>query len=158
MMSDIYSRITRHVLYTSLESYVSAFGSERTPLSQIVDENGGLDRLPEYPSPSTFWEHVRKVLVRGRGDKYAITELLLGGENATNPDFLETLKQALGPTAHQYCDEVGGLISPLFDTARGAALYARRRQETHFDFEERPECGERRQLERGGGQVKAELR
>lgn len=95
MVSNIYPRITRLAPQAGVEHYASAFGSERVHLLHVVDKSTGLDKLSESPSPSAFWEHVREILVRGRGDKYIITELLLGGENVTNPDSRAVVKEAL---------------------------------------------------------------
>jgi len=45
----------------------------------------------------------------------------------------------------------GGLdVDPTFAAARGAALYARRRQEAPFGCVERDECKEEKQREREG--------
>jgi len=69
------------------------------PDLHLVEEASGLSHLSEHDSPSTFWDHVRGQLQVLPGDRDAapqITKVLLAGENATHPGFMQTLRDALG--------------------------------------------------------------
>lgn len=130
----------------------------------LVDEMGGLDKLAGYPSAEAFWDYLRgQLVVLPRQESSFPTKILLGGENATNPEFLRVLKDALREVRLQDPnlsggEEVdldslvdGGLdVDPTFVAARGAALYARWRQEAPFGCVERDECSEETQREREG--------
>lgn len=127
---------------------------------------GGVDKLAgsEYPSEEAFWEYVRaQLVVLPRQKRSFPTKVILEGENATNPEFLRMLKDALREVRLQDpklsgSEEVdlhslinGGLdVDPTFAAARGAALYALWRQEAPFGCVERDDCEEERQRERQG--------
>lgn len=112
---------------------------------------------------SAFWSYVGdKLAILPRESRSVPTRLLLGGENATDPEFLRVLMDVLGQTPAQVLNIFGGpnntgslegfdgevFHDPLFASARGAALYARRRQEAPFDCLERDECERERQRQR----------
>ena len=125
--------------------------------------------LPAYHSPSAYWADVYSHLqtlpsaVAGRGR--SISTVLLLGENAEMPDFLTVLRDALSGVSvttetvmwdedrddetQVSTDADGGrmvrarleaLADPLWAAARGAALYARLRQEAPWNCTEPREC------------------
>ena len=125
--------------------------------------------LPTYHSPSAYWADVHShlqilpstVAAQGR----PISALVLLGENAAMPEFLTELRDALSrvslttePLAVNMDrdDETQARVAtgsgripwarsdavadPLWAAARGAALYARLRQEVPWNCAELDEC------------------
>ncbi|KAK1765028.1 hypothetical protein QBC33DRAFT_517234 [Phialemonium atrogriseum] len=138
---------SRHALYASLDTFQAAFGLDPLSEPHVLDFESGFSNLPTFASPSAFWSHVRdQLMILPSKSPRRITKLLLGGENATDPDFIATLRDALGAPASLSDD---GIPDPTFAAARGAALYARWRQEAPWDCVEDDECDTKRERERG---------
>ena len=125
--------------------------------------------LPTYHSPSAYWADVHShlqilpstVAAQGR----PISALVLLGENAAMPEFLTELRDALSRVSitrepnvvsmnrdDETQARVGpgsgripwarsdAVADPLWAAARGAALYARLRQEVPWNCAELDEC------------------
>jgi hypothetical protein len=98
----------------------------------------------------------------------SLAHVLLAGESVTNPRFLDTLRDVLDemPLAVNLRTNNSVLADPAisktieltFAGSRGAALYARRRQEVQTDCTERSKCEEIREGERVRLPLKDELR
>ncbi|OQE72643.1 hypothetical protein PENNAL_c0094G02519 [Penicillium nalgiovense] len=139
----------RNILYTSIaEALTSEALSRLTSVeAQLVDYELGLDRLLEKDE-AALWDRLRSQLqILPREYEDTITHLLLAGESATHPRFLAILRDSMteilpGPVNIELA------MDPTFAAARGAALYARRRQEVQSDCVEESECEEMRMHER----------
>ncbi|KAJ5885113.1 hypothetical protein N7495_009623 [Penicillium taxi] len=156
---------SRHVLYTSITASFSgmAFDSLNSDEAQLFDFEVGLDHfLQTNGSQDSLWSRIRsQLLVLPRKYPYHLTHIFLAGESVTHPRFLALLKDILpelmpiSPPTHINFDTnildystISKITDPTFAASRGAALYARRRQEVPGDCTERPECEVRRNLER----------
>lgn len=133
----------------------------------LIDFTAGLDSLESFPSTSAYWAHIQAQLravpesATGWGRR-PITKLLLLGESASNPGFLTALKDALahiamlpmeanpyiGAAQPDVSVDVAVAVDPLYAAARGAALYARWRQEVPWDCTEHEGCEDERRRER----------
>ncbi|WZH49523.1 chitinase [Fusarium acuminatum] len=105
-----------------------------------------------------FWARVTKRLQDFCGTVpkgFHLDTILLTGENATHPAFLEALQSALIGNGYlqresntegeiAFVHEGGAGIDPVFASARGAAQYARWRQEAPIGCEEQDRCKEER--------------
>ncbi|KAJ6190810.1 hypothetical protein N7519_000831 [Penicillium mononematosum] len=115
--------------------------------AQLVDYELGLDHLLEKDE-AALWDRLRSQLqILPREFKYPITHLFLAGESATHPRSLAIFRDSMsellpGPA------NIELVMDPTFAAARGAALYARRRQEVQSDCVEGSECTEMRMHER----------
>ncbi|KAH6669265.1 hypothetical protein B0J14DRAFT_641177 [Halenospora varia] len=145
---------TRRALYVAAGVVRAPFDWVQPPLVHTTDFKAGLESMARYGMPSEFWVHVRgrlrdvaqQALASTNG---GLTKVLLLGENATNPDFLDALRESVA-------DLVGSkssgdtvireavLADPVFVGARGAAQYARWRQEAPFGCRELPTCEDQR--------------
>ncbi|CAI7594266.1 unnamed protein product [Penicillium palitans] len=152
-----------NLLYTSIMDYTTskAFPYVSSLEAQLVDYELGLDNLPENDQDQTvFWDRLRSQLqTLPRESEYTITHILVAGENVTHPRFLASLRESmselsLGPATAK----IQLAIDPTFAAARGAALYARRRQEVPSDCYEKSECEEMRSRERLHTSTREELR
>ncbi|KAI9857448.1 MAG: hypothetical protein M1813_008198 [Trichoglossum hirsutum] len=167
---------TRQALYTTLDTFRSPFGFTSRSEAYLINFNSGLDSLPTYPSPLDFWKHVRSQLLSlPRKSDRPITKVLLAGESVTDAKFLNILRDSLaeiaGPSARREASDdegwrvnmtfavdpdIGMLADPVFAAARGAALYARWRQEAPYDCveHERCEAERRREMEKGPDELR----
>ncbi|KAF5718961.1 hypothetical protein FGLOB1_1375 [Fusarium globosum] len=105
-----------------------------------------------------FWARVTERLQGFCGavpKGFRLDTILLTGENATHPAFLQALRSALIGNGYlqgesdskvkiPYVPEGGAVIDPVFASARGAAQYARWRQEAPIGCEEQDRCKEER--------------
>jgi hypothetical protein len=161
---------TRRTLHTALVELTAPFGLSDTDLLQLFDFDAGLNSLPNYPSAQAFWAHVtsqlRKLPAEAATEpRYRpITKVLLAGESVKEDGFLAALKDAMAEVSSsalleatsngtgQANDALGSaadkMVDPTFAAARGAALYARWRQEAPWGCVEYQECDERRKKER----------
>lgn len=161
---------SRHLLYASIMEpmggqalFICSF-DER----QLVDFEVGLDRLIQKNVSDALWARLRSQLsVLPKDYPYPITHFLLAGESVTHPHFLATLKDALAEILppsldfQKVLDEdpaMSKIVDPTFAAARGAALYARRRQEVQSDCDEYPRCEDIRRRERMRLSSKEDLR
>ncbi|RYP37318.1 hypothetical protein DL767_002961 [Monosporascus sp. MG133] len=94
------------------------------------------DELEEAPAEMVFYASMTRHTLYASRERYA------SAFGLDQPALSEYLKEPM---------------NPLFAAARGAALYARWRQEAPFDCIEEEECEERRKLEREGGKGKASV-
>jgi hypothetical protein len=161
----LFISLTRHALYMSLDKVREAFPRRVPDGPRVLDFDLGLDGRGRFASNDDYWAYMRTrivVFVRQYGEQ-PVDALLLGGENATNSIFLQTVRNALAsltPTVPPILDiDVATVADPTFAAARGMAVYARRRQEAPGPCVESLVCEERREKEQAGGdQRKVELR
>lgn len=160
----LFSSFTQKALYTALVPITNAFSN--TADQHLVDFAAGLDSLTSYASTAAYWAHVRAQLrstlesATGWGRR-PITKVILLGESATNLDFQTALKDALSGVTMLPSAEVSLQVSaeqpemssdvvadPVYAAARGAALYARWRQEVPWNCTERETCEDERRRDR----------
>lgn len=168
----LFVSFTRHLLYTSIFIPDHSEALLRFAYDEMKAFNFeiGLDRILEADDQDLSWARLREeIAVFARSSEFQITHLLLAGESTTNSLFQDHLKDALSGLSGLY---IGPKRTPFalaesthkekvmdltFAAARGAALYARRRQEVQCDCSETKECESSRQKERSAGQVKQDL-
>ncbi|EMT72289.1 hypothetical protein FOC4_g10001740 [Fusarium odoratissimum] len=121
----------------------------------FVDLELGLATSEDKPD---FWARVTDRLQGFCGtvpEGFRLDTILLTGENATHPAFLQALRSALVGNGYlqresdsggkvSFVHEGGAVIDPVFASARGAAQYARWRQEAPIGCEEQDRCEEKR--------------
>jgi hypothetical protein len=168
----LFVSFTRHLLYASIT--IPTHGEALLFLAcdeiNYLNFELGLDRILEADDPDFLWARLRDEIINfSRSSEFRITGFLLAGESTTNPLFQANLKDALAELSEF---DIEPKIAPFalmgsvhgeksmnltFAAARGAALYARRRQEVQCDCSEIEECELSRQKERLGGQAKQDL-
>jgi hypothetical protein len=168
----LFVSFTRHLLYISItipnrgEAFVRFANDE----IQTLDFELGLDSILEADNPDLAWARLRERITSFfLSSEFRITDFSLAGEGTENPIFLANLKDALAGLSKLHTEPI---IAPFglmgfnhgkeamnltFAAARGAASYARRRQEVQCDCSELEDCESSRQKERSGGQVKLDL-
>ncbi|KAJ5930017.1 hypothetical protein N7466_005510 [Penicillium verhagenii] len=169
---------SRHLLYTSIIAPVGGEALTRFTWdeAQLLDFEVGLDHLLQTneSQQDALWSHLRsQLLILPREYPRSLTHILLAGESVTHPRFLATLKDALAEmmpilpvnlqrniseSDHAGPAIVSTAINPTFAASRGAALFARRRQEVQADCTERSNCEAMRERERVGLFPKEDLR
>jgi hypothetical protein len=160
-------RFTNATLHTVVSRIRYAFTDDLD--THIAAPHLGLSMLHTYDSRSAYWAEVHDhlqtlpsaVAEQGR----PISAVVLLGENAAIPEFLTVLRDALSGVgvatkAMTWDDErdhkaqvsadgegkrmvrarLEAVADPLWAAARGAALYARLRQELPWNCMEAPEC------------------
>ncbi|KAJ5492483.1 hypothetical protein N7453_010580 [Penicillium expansum] len=139
--------------------------------AQVLDFEVGLDRLLQTNCSDLLWARLRSQLTTlSWSAKFPITHLVLAGESARNSRFLENLKDSLTGISQQIVSsqiesqfdfvvpvQEQKTMDPTFAAARGAALYARRRQEVQEDCSEPAECELSRQKERSDSLTRENL-
>ncbi|KAJ5151125.1 uncharacterized protein N7482_010377 [Penicillium canariense] len=166
---------SRHALYTSIIAPVSGEALTRFywDEAQLLDFELGLDYLlRRNGSQDALWSSLRSQLsTLPREYPFSITHILLGGESVMHPRFLATLRDALAETMpispvklqtnipdHADFATVSKSVDLTFAASRGAALYARRRQEVQAHCTESPKCEAIRKRERAHIPLKVDLR
>ncbi|KAJ5374166.1 hypothetical protein N7517_006172 [Penicillium concentricum] len=150
---------SRTLLYASIVEGATAEALAPLTLveAQLVDYELGLDLLLEKDQDA-LWDHLRSQLqILPREFGYPVTHVFLAGESVTHPRFLDIFRDAMSKLSLESVNIKSG-IDPTFAAARGAALYARRRQEVPGDCMERRECEETRMHERLHTSTREELR
>ncbi|KAF5633416.1 chitinase [Fusarium sp. NRRL 52700] len=136
------------------ESAFTDFQPKRGDRS-FIDLELGLTTLEDK---TDFWVRVTERLQSFCGtapEGFRLGTILLTGENATHPAFLQALRSALVGNAYLQREgdgvgetpifhDRGAVIDPVFAAARGAAQYARWRQEAPIGCEEQDRCEEER--------------
>ena len=151
-------------LYTTLDDLDIAFFRGLKDELYYFNSSSGLSSLSKYTDGMVFWQAIQsQLLILPRKSSLPITKIILMGERATNPKFLEVLRDALSDMKIHYVKkyeikesdfdvkiDVENIADPLFAAARGAALYARWRQEAPLNCEEMAnmECEKKRESER----------
>ncbi|CVK90637.1 uncharacterized protein FPRN_07276 [Fusarium proliferatum] len=121
----------------------------------FVDLDLGLSTAEDKPD---FWARVTERLQGFCGTVtkgFRLDTILLTGENATHPAFLQALRSALVGNGYlqtesdsageiTFAHEGGMVIDLVFASARGAAQYARWRQEAPLGCEEQDRCEKER--------------
>ncbi|KAF3398233.1 hypothetical protein F1880_005732 [Penicillium rolfsii] len=166
---------SRHVLYTSIIETISGEALSRFnwDTAQIWDFDLGLDHLLETnDSQDALWSRLSsQLLTVPRAYPYLLSSILLAGESATHPRFLSTVRDSLAelmPTLPVDLQTnipslvnstiMSQIVDPTFAASRGAALYARRRQEVQGHCTESSECESIRRRERERVPWKVDLR
>ncbi|KAJ5992124.1 hypothetical protein N7451_007848 [Penicillium sp. IBT 35674x] len=161
---------SRHLLYTSIirPSCGQALDGLNWDEAQIMDFEVGLDRLLQTNGSDALWARLRSQLsVLPREYRRPITHVLLAGESVTQPHFLATLRDVLSEILQSSVDlqnvldadsAVSKIVDPTFAASRGAALYARRRQEVQSECWEPPRCEDIRRRERASLLLREDLR
>ncbi|KAI0379650.1 hypothetical protein F5Y04DRAFT_127281 [Hypomontagnella monticulosa] len=144
--------LTRRDLRAEVVRLRAPFNADQRLLARFVDLGAGTDAMERYVSSDAFWGHVQKQLEASvRQSPAPLTKVMLTGENATHPSFLATLKDALARCGYhageggiqlEVDEQVG---DPTFASARGAAQYARWRQEAPISCREQHSCEEEQQ-------------
>ena len=121
----------------------------------FLDLELGLATSDDKPD---FWKRVTERLqdfCATVSEGFRIDTILLTGDNATHPSFLQTLQTALVGNGHlqkrnsewgqlSFVHEGEIIVDPVFASVRGAAQYIRWRQEAPIGCEERDWCEEKR--------------
>lgn len=140
----LFISFTRHLLYTCLIYPLdrAAFTGSSDDFRRL-DFDAGLDSL----TSSSSWGSVRsQILALPRATPYPTTHVLVTGESALHSRFRDVLAEALAelniPSRLLHLD-VHSTIA-----ARGAAIYARRRQEVQEECTELDKCDLERERQR----------
>ncbi|KAM0550761.1 hypothetical protein ACHAPJ_008826 [Fusarium lateritium] len=137
---------------------------ENSVIERLVDLEAGLNACGTFDLDKVYWDHVGgrlRNLLDKLPAKFTLTRVMLVGENSTHPAFLDTLRDALESSGYGHDlmliakGEAHDAIDPTFSSARGAAQYARWRQEAPIGCLEPTEC---RDEGRVGHEKKIELR
>lgn len=175
----LFVSMTRHALYASVDDLHTAFPRWQSDGPRVMDFDAGLgvldglsdsgsgsngEKRSRFASEAEYWAHVRvriTAIAKQRPQQIPtlpprerlepLTLLLLGGENATNGQFLDTLRSVLtwgSLSASPPNMDLAAMANPTFAAARGMALYARRRQEVPGRCMEVPRCFKEREKER----------
>ncbi|KUM61363.1 hypothetical protein ACN42_g5742 [Penicillium freii] len=128
--------------------------------AQLMDYELDLDNLLENDQDQTvFWDRLRSQLqIFPRESEHTITHILLAGESVTHPRFLASLRESMSELFGPTTAKIQLATDPTFAAARGAALYARRRQAVPSDRYEKLECEEMRLGEHLHTSTREELR
>lgn len=168
----LFISFTRHLLYTSITMPIGGEALMRLAYDEkkSLDFELGLGRILESDNPDFLWARLREqIAIFSLSSEFRITDVLLAGESVTDSLFLANLKDALAglselrimPNIAPFALKESGYgektMDLTFAAARGAALYARRRQEVQCDCSEPQSCELLRQNERTSGQARSEL-
>jgi hypothetical protein len=166
---------SRHALYTSIIAPISGEALNRFNWdeAQLLNFELGLDHiLQTNGSQDALWSSLRSQLLDLlREYPFSLTHILVAGESVMHPRFLATLRDALAemmpisPINLQtnipgYAESatVSKSVDLTFAASRGAALYARRRQEVQAHCTEPSKCEAIRKRERAHIPWKVDLR
>lgn len=145
--------LTQDALSLSGGYIISPFHYSRPPLLTATNVSYGLAGINNSTSPDEFWARVGSYIedtaqqILDSTDK-PFTDLLLLGDNGTHPEFLRVLRESLaGLTVDNVA--IKTIVDPTFAAARGAALYARWRQESPYGCMESQNCAGKRQEREG---------
>lgn len=132
----------------TLQTPFYAFQPERHD-NHFVDLTAGLDTADRFESDKEYWAHVRNQLGSHiYKSQTRLSMVLLTGENATHPDFLYALREAMVDNGYHrpglLLQTEGRVINPTYASARGAAHYAWWRQEAPVGCQEPEKCSTKR--------------
>ena len=133
---------------SSLEKQATRFDLGLQNLSQ----DGGKDCQDEK---ALYWASIYDIVIEvGRASRGTLNRLLLLGESADDPEFLQTVQDALRALLPDATTQdistmllsgrQDGEIEPLYLAARGAAEFAKRAQEAPAGCKEPAHCAENR--------------
>jgi len=102
----------------------------------------GLEAWLQNPDSSTYWSKVRDTIHRiASASQAPLDKLLLSGEDASNEQFLEAVREALQQTPLRNVSRPSSTdIDPLYIGANGAAEFAKRWQGGTWNCMEPPHC------------------
>lgn len=145
--------LTNSSLLTTVSRVDDAFSDALAYLTpHLAAPNLGLARLPNdngYDAPASraaYWTAVRNhiaILPNAAANKSRpITTLVLQGSGGSLHELGEAVRDALGPLGAALKEQTveEDTPPPLWAAARGAALYARRRQEAPANCQEAQHC------------------
>jgi hypothetical protein len=127
---------------TTLQASVSriTYAFDKTTDRHAAFPELGYHSLPKYRDPEEYWAEVVSQLKRfldGISQSgIQVTEVILMGEKAGEEEFATALKNASGGGN----TKVATVVEPTWAAARGAAMYARVRQEVPWNCSEPQEC------------------
>ncbi|GIZ44542.1 hypothetical protein CKM354_000773800 [Cercospora kikuchii] len=149
--------LSRTVLYTTIVGLNAPFTTPWSREHIAVHPEFGTDMIGNYSSEADYWDALQQKLVPEKPDtEYPISLILLAGESIEIPEAREALMKALGdrlgpPYTARTSKLRASLVAyapPLFAAARGAALYARWRQEVPYGCAEGLGCEWQREADR----------
>lgn len=143
--------LSHAALYTTLYPVLAPFGYQTWYESYAIHPEFGADKMGNYSSEAEYWQGLEQKLVPGDSD-YPISVVLVAGESIEAPKAREALRKALEniPTRGSKLEpSLATYVQPIYAAARGAALYARWRQETPYGCAEVRACERQRERERG---------
>lgn len=159
----LFISFSNHLLYTAIfqpEQGVALGGSYSEHDIQLMDFTQG------NMLPAAFWDRVRQHIL-GLPWEYPLTHVLLAGESANHDQFRAVVVDALAELSTRFPQTntqdyrslnttinsitAGTAVDPTFAAARGAALYARRRQEVQGGCTESTRCESYREEQRKKG-------
>jgi hypothetical protein len=166
---------SRHALYTSIIAPISGEALNRFNWdeAQLLDFELGLDHLLQTNgSQDALWSSLRSQLSDlPREYPFSLTHILVAGESVMHPRLLATLRDALADImpisplnlqtnipGYAKFATVSKSVDLTFAASRGAALYARRRQEVQAHCTESAKCEAIRKRERAHIPWKVDLR
>lgn len=139
------------MLHTSVTRIKYAFNPDLDTHTSAPDL--GLFHLDTFSSPSIYWaevsKHLRLLQHRANDEGRPNSALVLLGENAGMPEFKQALKDGLSEmwkqapevdTRIQEGMQIEDVVDPLWAAVRGAAVYARLRQEVPWNCQEPETC------------------
>lgn len=143
--------LTSHALYTSLSSYQRPFGYPREYEYYTFDQSAGFENIGSFRDEAVYWTYVSGKLVPHNVENH-ITRVFVVGGAAGHPGFHEALRSALKDTSVS-AEALASAWSTkcrdaLYVAARGAALYARWRQENFLACDEPSDCEPNREIKR----------
>ena len=158
--------LTHHSFSAAYTYMASAYRSNLEASSTNFDL--GMQHLPDStPDQAAYWSQVREIIVHiGRQSYGLLTTLVMVGEDAQTPEFMETVEEALyellpGASAEQ----IGAMmpsaskrgkhgrdlttrdderLNPLYVSARGGAEFAKRALEARSGCKEPKRCEKKR--------------
>jgi hypothetical protein len=144
--------LTHDALSLSGGYIISPFHFSRPDLLSATNTSYGLGGINNYTSPDDFWarvgsyiEDTAQQVLESTGQPF--TDLFLLGDHGTHPEFLRVLRDSLAGLTVDDIAIKTSFVDPTFAAGRGAALYARWRQESPYGCMEYS-CTGKRQRER----------
>ncbi|WPB02509.1 uncharacterized protein RHO25_007145 [Cercospora beticola] len=149
--------LSRTVLYTTIVGLNAPFTTPWSREHSAVHPEVGTDMMGNYSSEADYWDALQQKLVPEERDTgYPISLVLLAGDSIEIPEAREALMKALGdrlgpPYTARTSKLRASLVAyapPVYAAARGAALYARWRQEVPYGCAEGLGCEWQREADR----------
>lgn len=145
-------------MYSGVGYAYTTHAYQETTRKEIMRLDLGLETLPSSEKDAkSFWNVLQDIIVDvGRSAKSPLTDVLLLGEDAGNPDLIDAIKDALKQLVPHRLNDIrisslGGAeeFAPVYVAARGAAEFAKRAQEAPPNCRKPPRCARNRLSETG---------
>ena len=144
---------TLSVAYTVLQHAHSSWEAK-----SVLDDALGLEALNSQPDAASYWNSVRTAITKVAAvASEPLDTLLLLGEHGANEKLLDTIREALdnfSSVGRSINVQSSASLDPLYVTAKGAAIFAKRFQEMPWACKEPARCFEDTKLvkqENSGG-------